>query len=157
MTLNNSNLLIGRNDPCPCGSGKKFKKCCMDDFITQSANRRVLYREETNIMDEANYIMDCAQNSDIRIVTLAKLIFFSTDTGDAWMLDPEDNLALCLVKAGVKQPFIITETANNFSVEWQGKYIIAKNAFLYISQSGKLRTIFGYPTKEIMHVSNQFR
>ncbi|WP_236632519.1 SEC-C metal-binding domain-containing protein [Novosphingobium meiothermophilum] len=20
---------IGRNDPCPCGSGKKFKKCCI--------------------------------------------------------------------------------------------------------------------------------
>jgi uncharacterized protein YecA (UPF0149 family) len=20
---------IGRNDPCPCGSGKKFKHCCM--------------------------------------------------------------------------------------------------------------------------------
>jgi preprotein translocase subunit SecA len=19
---------LGRNDPCPCGSGKKFKKCC---------------------------------------------------------------------------------------------------------------------------------
>ena len=22
----------GRNDPCPCGSGKKFKKCCQDKF-----------------------------------------------------------------------------------------------------------------------------
>ncbi|MFY9327767.1 MAG: SEC-C metal-binding domain-containing protein [Georgfuchsia sp.] len=22
---------IGRNDPCPCGSGKKFKKCCGAD------------------------------------------------------------------------------------------------------------------------------
>jgi len=21
---------VGRNDPCPCGSGKKFKKCCGD-------------------------------------------------------------------------------------------------------------------------------
>jgi uncharacterized protein len=21
---------IGRNDPCPCGSGKKFKKCCLN-------------------------------------------------------------------------------------------------------------------------------
>lgn len=21
--------LVGRNDPCPCGSGKKFKKCCL--------------------------------------------------------------------------------------------------------------------------------
>lgn len=21
-------IKIGRNDPCPCGSGKKYKKCC---------------------------------------------------------------------------------------------------------------------------------
>jgi len=21
---------VGRNDPCPCGSGKKYKKCCAD-------------------------------------------------------------------------------------------------------------------------------
>ena len=20
---------VGRNDPCPCGSGKKYKKCCL--------------------------------------------------------------------------------------------------------------------------------
>ncbi len=24
---------IGRNEPCPCGSGKKFKKCCIDKKI----------------------------------------------------------------------------------------------------------------------------
>jgi hypothetical protein len=23
---------VGRNDPCPCGSGKKFKKCCLDAY-----------------------------------------------------------------------------------------------------------------------------
>ena len=23
---------IGRNDPCPCGSGKKYKKCCMNNL-----------------------------------------------------------------------------------------------------------------------------
>lgn len=21
---------VGRNDPCPCGSGKKYKRCCMN-------------------------------------------------------------------------------------------------------------------------------
>lgn len=21
-------IKVGRNDPCPCGSGKKYKKCC---------------------------------------------------------------------------------------------------------------------------------
>lgn len=24
----NTNVKIGRNDPCPCGSGKKYKRCC---------------------------------------------------------------------------------------------------------------------------------
>jgi hypothetical protein len=24
------NEKVGRNDPCPCGSGKKFKSCCMN-------------------------------------------------------------------------------------------------------------------------------
>jgi hypothetical protein len=25
----NPNRNVGRNDPCPCGSGKKYKKCCL--------------------------------------------------------------------------------------------------------------------------------
>ena len=24
----NKGVKVGRNDPCPCGSGKKYKKCC---------------------------------------------------------------------------------------------------------------------------------
>ena len=27
-TYNRIGAKIGRNDPCPCGSGKKYKKCC---------------------------------------------------------------------------------------------------------------------------------
>lgn len=27
-TVRNEGPKIGRNDPCPCGSGKKYKKCC---------------------------------------------------------------------------------------------------------------------------------
>ena len=26
--IKNANKEVGRNDPCGCGSGKKFKKCC---------------------------------------------------------------------------------------------------------------------------------
>ena len=29
-TIRNESEKVGRNDPCPCGSGKKYKKCCMD-------------------------------------------------------------------------------------------------------------------------------
>lgn len=30
------NEKVGRNDPCPCGSGKKFKNCCIDKPIKKS-------------------------------------------------------------------------------------------------------------------------
>ena len=46
---------IGRNDPCPCGSGKKYKKCFMDKptFIPnlkRSRIRRLWTYEEVNEM-----------------------------------------------------------------------------------------------------------
>jgi len=28
-TIRNETPHVGRNDPCPCGSGKKYKKCCL--------------------------------------------------------------------------------------------------------------------------------
>jgi hypothetical protein len=30
---------VGRNDPCPCGSGKKFKKCCLNAQPAQTVLR----------------------------------------------------------------------------------------------------------------------
>ena len=30
-TIFREDVRIGRNDPCPCGSGKKYKKCCMNE------------------------------------------------------------------------------------------------------------------------------
>ena len=27
-TIVRSEAKVGRNDPCPCGSGRKYKKCC---------------------------------------------------------------------------------------------------------------------------------
>lgn len=28
MTIRRDTRRVGRNEPCPCGSGKKYKKCC---------------------------------------------------------------------------------------------------------------------------------
>ena len=29
LLVSDSKPKVGRNDPCPCGSGKKYKKCCL--------------------------------------------------------------------------------------------------------------------------------
>jgi len=39
---------VGRNDPCPCGSGKKFKKCCA---LKSSMEKRVFKQIESRNLD----------------------------------------------------------------------------------------------------------
>jgi hypothetical protein len=31
---------LGRNDPCPCGSGKRFKRCCLAGGAFDGVERR---------------------------------------------------------------------------------------------------------------------
>ena len=37
---------VGRNAPCPCGSGKKFKKCCGSRWTDEGPNVRSEVRRE---------------------------------------------------------------------------------------------------------------
>lgn len=32
---------IGRNQPCPCNSGKKYKHCCLKKGRTKKAQQRI--------------------------------------------------------------------------------------------------------------------
>jgi uncharacterized protein len=38
---------VGRNDPCPCGSGKKFKKCCLAMARDGSMSPEIAFPEKT--------------------------------------------------------------------------------------------------------------
>jgi len=35
-------MSIGRNDPCPCGSGKKYKRCCLEKGSESSLQYKII-------------------------------------------------------------------------------------------------------------------
>ena len=43
------NLKVGRNDPCPCGSGLKHKKCCLGKSMTPNRDIEALYSSKYGI------------------------------------------------------------------------------------------------------------
>lgn len=104
--------------------------------------------EEVSITGEADYIVARAMAEDARVVSVGPLVFFSTATGDAWVLDAADNLALQLA-AGTRLPFAITETSERFAIEWAGTFRIEGDLMTFADNAGRLRTIVGYPTHEI--------
>ncbi len=43
-------LQVGRNDKCPCGSGKKYKKCCIDKKQDQTESLKESYFKKYKIL-----------------------------------------------------------------------------------------------------------
>ena len=52
------------------------------------------------LTDAVRYVPRRAAACDGRIVTIGQLLLFSTDTGDAWLLDRSDQLATRLARNG---------------------------------------------------------
>src|SRR6202022_254191 len=52
-----------------------------------------LSRDSLHLAKEVRSIQRRAAEHDGRIVSIGALVFFSTDTGDAWILEPADQLA----------------------------------------------------------------
>jgi len=102
------------------------------------------------LADEVRYIQSKAAAYDGRVVTLGQLILFSTDTGDAWLLDVTDQLAAPLARDGDPEPIHLEETDTSFAIGWKGNYRIEGTAFICAERdSGRVRTILGYPTQTI--------
>jgi hypothetical protein len=102
------------------------------------------------LADEVGYIQRRAALHDGRFVSVGSLALFSTDTGDAWLLDPSERLAARLARDGEPEPVHIEDTETSFAVAWTGHYRINDAAFIYSDRiSGRVFTILGYPTDRI--------
>ncbi len=49
MILKNKTKKVGRNDPCPCGSGLKYKKCCLLKKGSEQRDLKDLYLQKYTI------------------------------------------------------------------------------------------------------------
>ena len=47
--MKNKTLKVNRNDPCPCGSGFKYKKCCLGKNASDPKNLKAEYAEKYRI------------------------------------------------------------------------------------------------------------
>ena len=105
------------------------------------------------LAQEVKSIQRRAAEYDARFVTVGPLVFFSTETGDAWMLDPSDHLAARLARDGDPESIDFQESDTNFAIGWTGNYHIEGRAFVYAErEAGRIITILGYPTAKIAHL-----
>jgi hypothetical protein len=118
--------------------------------IRRGPGQQIIGGRDFCLADEVRYIQRQAANQHGRIVTIGQLILFSTETGDAWLLDPADRLAARLARDGESEPLHIEETDTTFAIAWKGRYRIEGPTFIYSDgETGRTTTILGYPTDKL--------
>jgi hypothetical protein len=118
--------------------------------IKRGPGQRIVDGKSFRLADEVRYIQQRAAEHDGRIVSIGQLVLFSTETGDAWLLDPLDHLAARLARDGDPEPTHIEDTDTTFAIEWKGQYHIEGGTFVYVDgPSGRVTAISGYPTRKL--------
>lgn len=118
--------------------------------IKRGAGKTAATGKDFCLAEEIDYIQDRAADHDGRFVTVGPLALFSTETGDAWLLDPADHLAARVARDGDPEALHFEETDTSFAIGWKGNYRIDGDAFVFIDRnSARITSILGYPTRRL--------
>jgi hypothetical protein len=125
-------------------------------FKVRGPGRRAIAGKDFHLAEEIQYIQQRAADCEGRFVTVGPLVLFSTDTGDAWLLDPAGQLAARLARDGDPEDVYFEESDSRFEIGWKGTYRIDGNAFTFIDRdTGTITTILGYPTLRLAQLNSE--
>lgn len=110
-----------------------------------------------SIREECEAIIAAERRGVIKIVmtqagvACPPFVLFSTGLGDAWLLEPDEQLAMCLVWQGAREEIGISEDPSRIEVAWDGSYELLGDFFNLETNNPKIgdRAIGGYPLGEV--------
>ena len=144
---------IGRNEPCPCGSGKKFKRCCLGK---EQANKPApagltdAQKAQISLQNAIESIQKAAVDGIQKVHELGVFIFFSTAEGDAWLLEVTEMDALQVADGKKVLTVDFEENPETIEINWTHTFEIINKQFVITSyKDKKVEHIDNYPTHPI--------
>lgn len=111
---------VGRNDPCPCGSGKKFKKCCLNSQRLDASQR--LDEPPSGLFqgDAQDLVSSALEQAEENVLEYDP---FAEPDPDQWLaLDEKERIDLVMAyhrRAGIRLPRAKTHAMFHVIVESQ--------------------------------------
>jgi hypothetical protein len=114
------------------------------------------------LSDEVDQILKAEVNGEIVVIMTGPeitaegpLVLFSTGVGDAWLVDPDDNSAACLMWQGKKRPIPVRDLEDMIEIDWDGDFELNGQFVMFscpeIPEIGQ-RAVGGYPIEPIRDV-----
>jgi hypothetical protein len=140
------------------------------DRVAQSAgydhwNHVIKCSEETahaigdrSLSTEIESVVAAEVAGDVRLIRTGPeaaskqpFILFSSGIGDAWLLEPKEDRALCLVWRGIRQQFHVRDLPQRVEIMWDGRFEMRGDFFVASTENPDIgtRAIAGYPLEQL--------
>ncbi len=148
---------IGRNEPCPCGSGIKYKRCCLRKE-SESETLSPVHQLKISLMAEIEKITNAAQRNEEIVRELGVFIFCTTSKGDAWLLEIAESDAVQLAREGKPLDVPVDENPETIEISWSHTFAIKDRQFYLTAYADKTETCLeNMPTQRIHAAMRRIR
>ena len=142
---------IGRNEACPCGSGRKFKRCCLGKQQEQTANLTEVQKAQISLQNGINAIQEAASKGIQKVHELGVFVFFSTTDGDAWLLEVTEMDGLQVAAGKEILTVDLEENPETIEINWTHIFEIQDKQFVTTAyKDKKVEKTDNYPTHPIL-------
>ena len=113
---------IGRNDPCPCGSGKKYKRCCINKIEIKNNNNNLLPSDNFDEELEEEFDEEFFYDDDERdIINLENIPDYGNPQIDYFFFD--NNRYVELSAQNILYSTLVCADLEEFATEISSKFI----------------------------------
>ena len=149
---------VGRNEQCPCGSGKKFKHCCAEKERSLRPQLSSAQELKITLMSAVKRIQQDAESRKEIFRDLGVFFFFSTPKGDAWLMEMTECDCVQMAKDGASLEAPIDENSETIEINWSHTFAIRNRKLeitAYVDKSVEI--LENAPWRELNAAMNRIR
>ncbi|MEW6217985.1 MAG: SEC-C metal-binding domain-containing protein [Thermodesulfobacteriota bacterium] len=130
---------IGRNEPCPCGSGNKYKKCCLARVQAAGAAAAPAPPSGRPLGAALDELRRSVAQRQAVVRQLGVFVLFATAGGDAWLLEGLERDALRIADQGRILEVSVEEKPGTIEIVWSHHFVLDQDGFLATPYAADLR------------------
>lgn len=143
---------IGRNHPCPCGSGKKYKHCCLSAREAGTAVDPVK-QMKVSLRAAVEKVQEDAARNMPGFHELGVFLLFSDQGGDAWLLEVTESDAVRIASAGQPLAVPIDENPETIAINFSHTFALRNRQLVLTAYADKSETLLDRAPSQQIHAA----
>ena len=143
---------IGRNDPCPCGSGKKYKNCCLRAQQEGAAAKPAPSVDalKGTLLTAIENMQTQAAAKKPQFQELGVFLLYCDAAGDAWLLEVTESDAVQIARAGEPLAPPIDEDSKTIAINFSHTFAVHNRQLVLTAYADKSESVLELaPTQQI--------